>query len=172
MATKLKTIEDVLEAAGGNGRFQVIFVLLLTLPRFPIMWTMLEMSFANFVPQWCCVPEANTQDPHDFCYSKNSNSSMFSKTCQNSTSLCVQKLFAKGINSVANEWELVCERKWMLPLTTSVQMGGVLAGAFLAGLLVDLIGRKKTFYMSIVLCGVCNIIAGFSVNWEMFTVFR
>ncbi|XP_055880555.1 solute carrier family 22 member 7-like isoform X1 [Biomphalaria glabrata] len=172
MATKLKTIEDVLEAAGGNGRFQVIFVLLLTLPRFPIMWTMLEMSFANFVPQWCCVPEANTHDPHDFCYSKNSNSSMFSKTCQNSTSLCVQKLFATGINSVANEWELVCERKWMLPLTTSVQMGGVLAGAFLAGLLVDLIGRKKTFYMSIVLCGVCNIIAGFSVNWEMFTVFR
>ncbi|KAH9509236.1 hypothetical protein Btru_046563 [Bulinus truncatus] len=167
-----KTIEDLLEETGGNGRFQAIFVLLMTLPRFPIMWTMLEMSFANFVPEWCCVPDDNAHEPEEYCFNKGGNSSLFSKTCQNDTSYCQQKVFAKEIDTVVNEWDLVCDRKWMLPLTTSVQMGGVLAGAFLAGQLVDLLGRKKTTFMSILMCGVCNIIAGFSVNWTMFTVFR
>ncbi|CAG5114905.1 unnamed protein product, partial [Candidula unifasciata] len=42
--------------------------------------------------------------------------------------------------------DLVCERRWMVPLTTSIQMAGLLVGGLLSGHMSDLFGRKKTLY--------------------------
>ena len=51
-------------------------------------------------------------------------------------------------------------------------MAGVLIGCFVSGHLGDLIGRKPTYFLSIVILIVFNIVAYFSVSWEMYAAVR
>ncbi|ESO83718.1 hypothetical protein LOTGIDRAFT_72379, partial [Lottia gigantea] len=70
------------------------------------------------------------------------------------------------------QFDLVCENSWIGPTVTSIQMGGVLAGAFIGGQSGDTFGRKKTIYLSLLFHVVFNITIAFSVNWQMFAAFR
>jgi AAHS family benzoate transporter-like MFS transporter len=51
-------------------------------------------------------------------------------------------------------------------------MAGLLISGLLAGQMADAVGRKPTFYLSILLMGLFNTCAALSVSWEMFAVFR
>lgn len=51
-------------------------------------------------------------------------------------------------------------------------MAGLLISGLLAGQMADTVGRKPTFYLSILLMGLFNVCAAFSVSWEMFAGFR
>ena len=66
----------------------------------------------------------------------------------------------------------MCDRKWIVSTTTTIQMAGVLVGCLISGHLGDLIGRKPTYFMSIAILIVFNIIAYFSVSWEMYAAIR
>ena len=57
-------------------------------------------------------------------------------------------------------------------MVTTIQMSGVLVGCFVAGILGDMIGRKPTFFLSLCLVIVFNVIAYFSVSWEMYAAVR
>ena len=70
------------------------------------------------------------------------------------------------------QWDLLCDRKWIVATITTIQMGGVLVGAFVAGHLGDWIGRKPTYYLSILILVVFNVVAYFSVSWEMYAAVR
>ncbi|XP_012946123.2 solute carrier family 22 member 21 [Aplysia californica] len=61
---------------------------------------------------------------------------------------------------------------WVKPTTTSVQMGGILLGALVAGWTSDRFGRKKSLYSFSLEHLIFNLVAAFSVNWEMFAVCR
>ena len=54
----------------------------------------------------------------------------------------------------------------------SIQFCGVLTGSTIGGQMGDYFGRKKTLYFSYLLNAIFNVIAAFSVNWQMFTVMR
>ena len=60
----------------------------------------------------------------------------------------------------------------MVATITTIQMGGVLVGCFVAGHLGDWIGRKPTYFLSILTLVVFNIVAYFSVSWEMYAAVR
>ncbi|XP_046346338.2 solute carrier family 22 member 5-like isoform X2 [Haliotis rufescens] len=62
--------------------------------------------------------------------------------------------------------------KGIKPLITAIQMAGVLIGALLSGQSADVIGRKKTLYISLFLHAGFNLVAAFSISWEMFIVIR
>ena len=51
-------------------------------------------------------------------------------------------------------------------------MGGLLIGCILAGQLGDLFGRKPTYFLSLCVLLVSNLIAAFSVSWQMFAILR
>jgi MFS family permease len=55
---------------------------------------------------------------------------------------------------------------------TSLQMGGVMLGALVAGQLADTFGRRKTLYGTGLLHFVTSFVAAFSVSWQMFIVMR
>ena len=55
---------------------------------------------------------------------------------------------------------------------TTIQMGGVLIGCFIAGHLGDLIGRKPTYFLSLLILIAFNLVAYFSVSWEMYASIR
>jgi MFS family permease len=51
-------------------------------------------------------------------------------------------------------------------------MSGVLVGCFISGHLADLLGRKPTFFLSLLILIVFNVVAYFSVNWQMYAAIR
>ena len=55
---------------------------------------------------------------------------------------------------------------------TTIQMFGLLIGAFISGHCADLFGRKPTFYVSIVILLIFNTIGTFSNGWKMFAAIR
>ena len=70
------------------------------------------------------------------------------------------------------QWDLVCGNSWVRPAVTAAQMGGVLVGAFVGGQSADTIGRRYTLYGSVLIHGIANVVAAYSVTWQMFAVLR
>ena len=73
---------------------------------------------------------------------------------------------------MVSEWGLVCDHKWAPSVIFTVQMVGVLLGAYIAGHLGDCVGRRACLYGMVGLHGIANLIAVFSPSWQVFTVFR
>ena len=73
---------------------------------------------------------------------------------------------------MVSEWGLVCDHKWAPSVIFTVQMVGVLLGAYIAGHLGDSVGRRACLYGMVGLHGIANLIAVFSPSWQVFTVFR
>ncbi|XP_053408530.1 organic cation/carnitine transporter 2-like [Mercenaria mercenaria] len=48
------------------------------------------------------------------------------------------------MDTVVSEWNLVCDRQWIVAFITSIQMVGVLLGSIIAGQMADSTGRKPT----------------------------
>ena len=70
------------------------------------------------------------------------------------------------------KWSLVCDLRWMKATITSIQFGGVLAGAVIGGQSGDYFGRKRILYGAYLLHAILNVIAAFSTSWQMFAVMR
>ena len=51
-------------------------------------------------------------------------------------------------------------------------MGGVLVGCFICGHLGDMIGRKPTYFSSLVILVVFNVAAYFCPNWQLYAAIR
>lgn len=51
-------------------------------------------------------------------------------------------------------------------------MAGLLISSPVAGQMADSLGRKPAFFLSLLVLTVCNLIAAFSVSWEMFAACR
>nr|KAG5691450.1 hypothetical protein BaRGS_017293 [Batillaria attramentaria] len=79
--------------------------------------------------------------------------------------------FDESVKTVVNEWSLVCDLSYVKPLMT-LQMVGVLLGAFLGGQASDTIGRRLTVYLTSLFHVVACVVAAFSVSWEMFMAMR
>ncbi|XP_076451281.1 organic cation/carnitine transporter 2-like [Babylonia areolata] len=85
---------------------------------------------------------------------------------------CESIVFSPGMSTIVTNFQLVCDMSWVPSLTISLQMVGVLIGAILAGQLADSVGRKKTIVSFTALHAVFNLIAAFSLTWQMFAVMR
>ncbi|KAK7462568.1 hypothetical protein BaRGS_00038397, partial [Batillaria attramentaria] len=69
-------------------------------------------------------------------------------------------------------FQLVCGLSWVPAMIISIQMVGVLLGAFAGGQMGDSLGRKKTLITMTVLHAVLPLVAAFSYSWQMFAVMR
>ncbi|RUS84386.1 hypothetical protein EGW08_007848, partial [Elysia chlorotica] len=145
-------------------------------------WSMMMMAFAGLVPDFRCLTET---EEDGFVYSTEAtltytnltadqaggNNSLLNSCSVNSTE-CSEYRFQGSARSVVTEWDLVCDLKWVKPTITSVQMAGVLVGAVLAGQAGDMFGRRTTNFGFFLLQTVFNIVAGFSISWQMFISLR
>lgn len=79
---------------------------------------------------------------------------------------------SEGLDTIVNDWNLVCER---LPLLSTIQgsyMGGVFVGCIVFGWASDKFGRRLTMLVAAVIQIVASISAAFSVNYIMFIFLR
>ncbi|KAJ1147821.1 hypothetical protein NDU88_000676 [Pleurodeles waltl] len=75
-------------------------------------------------------------------------------------------------STIATQWDLVCEQKWLNKASSTFFFIGVMVGAILNGYLSDRYGRRTMLLVCSVLTLVFEVTAAASVNYPMFAVFR
>jgi len=75
-------------------------------------------------------------------------------------------------SSAVMEWDLVCHRKGMRATAQAVFMAGVLVGSYLFGWLSDKMGRKISFFISLVVMAVFGILSGVMPEYWSFILMR
>ncbi|XP_050407360.1 solute carrier family 22 member 16 isoform X2 [Patella vulgata] len=155
-------LDELIEEIGSFGKFQILMMFMVMSPKLAIGYNMMLMSYGAYVTDWWCVDDVNSN------FSRNN---MTYKYCSAGNSTC-SRVYDGYTRTVATEWDLVCERKWITPIITSIQMAGVLVGAIIAGQSADTFGRKKTFYFTLLLHSIFTIAIIFVSSWQAFTVMR
>lgn len=77
-----------------------------------------------------------------------------------------------GLDTIVNNWNLVCDR---LPLLSTIQgsyMGGVFVGCMVFGWASDRFGRRLTMLVAAAIQTVASIVAAFATNYIIFIFLR
>ncbi|BFZ06597.1 hypothetical protein BsWGS_09635 [Bradybaena similaris] len=174
-------LADILKDIGNEGLFQIIALLTLAMPKLPMQWSMTVMSYAAYEPEWCCVPQDvkvdKNCDVQFLSLSPNGTRPSYKSTygnCDLNSTVCSRDVFlaSDDASTAVTEWDLVCEKQWIVSSLSAIQMGGVMIGALVSGSLSDVFGRKKVHFVSILVHALLNLGAGFSNSWQLFAAFR
>ncbi|XP_015671903.1 solute carrier family 22 member 7 [Protobothrops mucrosquamatus] len=191
--------EELLREVGGFGRFQILTLLLLCLPRFFLPLHFLLHNFLAATPgHHCAIPHqqqfANLTEeevlliniPRDF-NGAFSSCEMFSEpqlhlllnSSLELTNVSVQSCQygwtydqSQFISTIATQWDLVCEHKSLNQATATYFFFGVMFGAVIFGDLSDRFGRKRMLLVSYLGTLIFGIMSSASVSYSMFAVTR
>lgn len=75
-------------------------------------------------------------------------------------------------STIATEWDLVCERRGLNRITSTLFFAGVLVGAVAFGYLSDRFGRRRLLLVSYVSTLVMGLASAASVSYVMFVITR
>ena len=70
------------------------------------------------------------------------------------------------------QWNLICGYEFISSLITTIQMVGVLLGAFATGQLADTYGRRKIIFLVYSLLLAFGFASSFSNSWQLYAFFR
>ena len=70
------------------------------------------------------------------------------------------------------QWNLICDKSSLTKLSQSMFFIGAMLGAWLWGTVADRMGRRKVFFMTVVLSSASGIGYSLSPNYYIFLVFR
>ncbi|GFR73602.1 solute carrier family 22 member 21 [Elysia marginata] len=170
-------LEELLNDAGGLGRFQIVNLFIFYLGKLFSGWSMFQMTFAGIVPDFLC--ERSTSD--DVLDLEALSLNLTSNRCYiplNASDLslgkieCVAYNYTSPYKTVMKDFDLVCGRDWIKPTLISIQMAGLMLGSIVAGQLGDVLGRWKSNLIFVIILCLGNMAAAFSPGWEVFAVFR
>ncbi|XP_078481830.1 organic cation transporter-like protein [Ciona intestinalis] len=194
--------DRILDKIGHLGKYQIILCLLVYWLGVPAgLHNIASVFYAAEVPFRCYVPPLDNTSAYpdlteqqlynyttpyydgeyESCYRYSYNTS----TCVPPSTSCVNQsypaiacdagyffdtsVFTSTVNS---EWNLVCDRKILGTMATSIYFAGMWTGAVVSGNLADYMGRKNTMLV----CAVGNLISGvataFTPWFELFVVLR
>ncbi|XP_031950700.1 solute carrier family 22 member 6 [Corvus kubaryi] len=187
---------SLLEHVGGMGRFQVVSVLLLSLPVFMMASHNLLQNFtAAASDHWCRLrPEANATglDPEALLRVWVPRG----ERCQRFVTPQWWLLEANGsapnssgpetepcgdgwtydrsvfVSTIITEWDLVCSSRGLKQLAQSLYMAGVLAGGIVFGGLSDRFGRRSVLiwcHLQMATMGTCS---SFAPTFTVYCLFR
>ncbi|GFO00133.1 solute carrier family 22 member 21 [Plakobranchus ocellatus] len=182
------TLDDLIGQLGSCGPFQSILTVAIQSAVVVSVWGIMMMAFGGYNPGWVCedgdlhlhwnVSSSDSAADRGLTSDDNQNFSTRIQSSPNATDKCL--LFSKcqnvsflpGSSTIVSEWGLVCDDEWTPSIIFTVQMVGVLMGAYIAGHLGDCVGRRASLYSMVALSAVANLLAIFSPSWEIFATFR
>ncbi|XP_025080343.1 solute carrier family 22 member 8-like [Pomacea canaliculata] len=163
-------MESLLGEVGAGGRFQVQLVASVKFADMSLAWGMMQMTFAGLVPDWWCQPPEAANSSHGN-WSRD-NTTFHICPVSNNSDTCGEVVFDDSVQTIVNEWTLVCDLDYVKPMVTSLQMGGVLFGALLGGQVSDSLGRRPTAYLAYLANLIVSLVTAFSISWRMFAIMR
>ncbi|XP_066539035.1 solute carrier family 22 member 7b.1 [Hoplias malabaricus] len=193
--------ENLLAEVAGFGRFQIVLILILVIPRATLPFHFLLNNFIGIIPSHHCdfsaldingLFENLTQEERlTVSIPKHEDGTfssclMFSeahfhllRNSSNSTEHAVvmcqngwQFDHSKFKSTLASEWNLVCDKKGMNKGTATIFFSGVMVGAALFGILSDRYGRKRMLMVSYLSTVLFAVGSAFSTSYTMFAVMR
>ncbi|CAG9793178.1 unnamed protein product [Diatraea saccharalis] len=155
-----KPVEDkLIQTIGEFGKWQFLLVLLLCVPaKLSATWTLLGIIFLAPNTQFRCVERANsTRDiSNNTCYSD-----------------CSKYDYVTDFEiTIISQWDLVCERAWMVNFSQTVLMIGVLLGSIFFGFVADRFGRRPAILFASIIQLTLSLSISFSPNYWVFTAIR
>jgi len=90
----------------------------------------------------------------------------------NETFYCVDQSDKMQVNSLAVQWDLACDKSYLIPFCKSFIFVGYLLGCTFIGAIMDGYGRKRLTAVSILMTGVFGVITAFVDGVIPFLVLR
>uniref|UniRef100_A0A8D0EAV1 Solute carrier family 22 member 3 n=1 Tax=Salvator merianae TaxID=96440 RepID=A0A8D0EAV1_SALMN len=112
-----------------------------------------------------CNTSLSCTSPLSHLTNKNLSSVAFT-TCQDGW------LYKQRHSTIASEYNLVCDNKWIIDMTQSLLNLGFLLGGFILGYAADRYGRKVIYLFSSFGAGLSGLIVAFAPNIAVFSIFR
>lgn len=190
-------IKDLTDVIGHYGKWQKIIFAFMFFIGFPAAWNNLVLTFiAPDIDHWCArTPEYRNMSVKDWknwtipiiekdgdhityseCrhYEWIENSSIILSIDHNHTVSCNSWEYDHSFypHTIVEKWNLVCDKSWLISMSQSVYMAGILLASMLLGHISDRCGRRPVLLISFVLTFSSGIICAFSPSYIMFTVAR
>ena len=105
----------------------------------------------------------------------NSTWSLWQDQVTNATPiLCVNWMYnvSSKYDSIRASWDLVCHREWLVDISSSVYMAGLLVGSLVSGSVSDRYGRLKGLWIFQAIKMIGAFMAAFSPNMPVFLISR
>ncbi|KAL4719751.1 hypothetical protein ACJJTC_013311 [Scirpophaga incertulas] len=80
--------------------------------------------------------------------------------------------FSEFDSSIISEWDLICDRAWLVNLVQMIFMFGVLVGSIIFGFIADRYGRRPALIIASILQLCLSLILPFSSNYWTFIALR
>ncbi|KAK8759182.1 hypothetical protein V5799_003187 [Amblyomma americanum] len=183
----------------GHGRFQRLILLCASLAFFvSLLHTAALASLARPVNHWCRPPVEYARLPaqtwknssvpleadgkgHSQCLRYDppipvaedayiDNRSVV--PCDNGWDYEVGLSAGLGVQSIVQEWDIVCGRRWMLSVLSALNLLGGVIGAPIAGVTADIMGRRPVLVIWVILLIFTGTAVVFADTMLLFTVLR
>ncbi|XP_053314946.1 solute carrier family 22 member 7 [Spea bombifrons] len=189
------SFEDVLSEAGVFGRFQMLSLLILCLPRVILPLHFLLHIFISAVPPHHCairpLGQMGNLSRGRFLYVPQEVDGTFS-SCKMFSHPQLQNSSQDGANmssvqncdqgweydhstftsTTATEWDLVCDRKGLNQASATYFFVGLTAGSVVCGFAADRFGRRWILLVSFLISTVFGVMSAASVSYVMFSMCR
>ena len=158
------SVEGLLQIVGEHGKFQFALEMVFFVFYFPSTFQILMMFFAASEPNWRCVSNSTV------CNLNGTFTSQNKLRCRIPRS---EWEFTKPTEySIVTEFDIYCDRDWIIHMTTSIFFIGWMIGALIMGWVSDNYGRKKTLFISYFSIMLAGTISPFVGNVYVFILFR
>lgn len=145
--------EDIIQKCiGVLGKWHLWICFIIFLVKFGVAWHQLSIVFLAPPVSYSCI---------------NNETDACSKSC--SRYIYDTSVFT---STITTEWDLICSKSYLVSLTQTFTMLGILIGNMLFGSLSDKLGRKLPLVLAVTLQGFAGLGAAFSPWFPLFLVMK
>ncbi|XP_075704451.1 solute carrier family 22 member 7-like [Rhinoderma darwinii] len=192
--------EDVLSEVGGFGKFQILSLMILCLPRVILPLHFLLHIFISAVPPHHCAISSHRNpgnlsqedlllinipqepdgtfssckmfsEPQPHLILNRSRGTLNGSEVQN----CDQGWEydrSTFFSTTVTQWDLVCDKKWLNQAAATFFFMGLTTGSLICGFLSDRFGRRRILLVSFLVSTVFGVTSALSVSYVMFSICR
>ena len=158
-------IGEMLRLVGSYGRFQWMLDAVFCLMIIPCTYQILIMYFAALQPNWKCTPNSVVCSIHNQTFPSHHN-------LRCSINRSEWQFVESEKFSIVTQFDIYCDREWIIHVTTSIFFIGWAFGAVFMGWVADNYGRKAVLFPSMAICMIVGLLCPLMPNIPMLLICR